>query len=133
MPTVNLTATGIDRAKPPKSDRRELWDTVVPGLHVRITERGTKTYAVMTRLYGKQFRMALGRHGVISLAEARQKARNVLSLAQDGTDPRQSSSYSRRADSDIVEDVVEDFIERHVLPYTRPRSAVESERVILPQ
>ncbi|MCP5117880.1 MAG: integrase arm-type DNA-binding domain-containing protein, partial [bacterium] len=130
MPTVNLTATGIERARPLKNGRRELWDSVVPGPHVRITERGTKTYTVMTRLHGKQFRMALGRHGVIGLAEARQKARNILLLVQAGKDPRKEIRSRRRTKSELVEDVVEDFIDRHVRPHTRPRTAVESERIL---
>ena len=130
MSAVNLTTTGVERAKPPKSGRRELWDSVIPGFHVRITERGTKTYAVMTRLRGKQFRMALGRHGVIDLAEARQKARDILALVEVGKDPRDEKRSLRLVPSDLVEDVVEDFIERHVRRHTRPRSAVESERVL---
>ena len=75
MPSVKLTKISADRVKPPKSGRRELWDTIVPGLHLRVTENGTKTYALMSRLHGKQLRMTLGRHGVISLEEARRKAR----------------------------------------------------------
>jgi integrase len=130
MPNVNLTTTGVERAKPPKSGRRELWDSVVPGFHIRITDRGTKTYAVMARLHGKQFRMALGRHGVVSLTEARQKARDVLSLVEAGKDPREDRLSGRSRSSEVVEDVVEDFIERHVRRHTRPRSAVESERVL---
>ena len=121
---------GIERATAPKTGRRELWDSVVPGLHVRITERGTKTYAVMARLRGKQFRLALGRHGVIGLAEARQKARDILSDLETGKDPRDQKRLLREAPSELVEDVVEDFIERHVRRHTRPRSAAESERVL---
>lgn len=130
MSSMNLTAISVERAKPPKTGRRELWDSVVPGFHVRITERGTKTYAVMTRLHGKQFRMALGKHGVISLAEAREKAREILIQAETGKDPRKNKRSGRKAPSELVEDVVEDFIERHVRRHTRPRSAVESERVL---
>jgi hypothetical protein len=42
MPNVNLTTIGVERAKPPKSGRRELWDSVVPGLYTRITDKGLK-------------------------------------------------------------------------------------------
>lgn len=130
MPTINLTSSGVERAKPPQTGRRELWDSVVPGFHVRITERGTKTYAVMARLHGKQFRMALGRHGIISLADARQRARDAVALAETGKDPRDDKRANRRAQSDVMEDVVEEFIERHVRRHTRPSSAAESERVL---
>ena len=130
MPTINLTATGVERAKPLKTGRRELWDSVVPGFHVRITERGTKTYAVMARLHGKQFRMALGRHGIVGLAEARQRARDILAVVETGKDPRDDKRSAREAQSDLVEDVIEDFIVRHVRRHTRPSSAVESERVL---
>lgn len=130
MATVKLTAAAVERAKPPKTGRRELWDSVLPGLHVRITENGTKTYNLMTRLRGKQFRMALGRHGAIDLTNARRKAREALELVELGKDPRVEKRRLREAPSDTVEGVVQDFIERYVSRNNRPRSAEESKRAL---
>jgi integrase len=74
--------------------------------------------------------MALGRHGVIDLIEARRKAREALEQAEAGTDPRVEKQRARAAPSDAVEDVVEDFIVRHVERHNRPRTAAENIRAL---
>jgi integrase len=109
MPTVRLTARSVDSAKPPSSGQLDLWDAGCPGLGLRISSRGTKSWTVLYRAGGQQRRATLGRYDDaspqhLSLGEAREKARALLT----GT-PR-----PKRA----VEDTAAEFIER----YARPRN-----------
>src|SRR6058998_2707039 len=61
------------------------WDSEVPGLHLKVTPEGRRTYLVYYRQNGQQHRPALGQHGVITLDQARDAARRRLYEARFGT------------------------------------------------
>ena len=68
----------IRALKPAAAGRRyEVKDIVVPGLAVRVTDNGRRTYVLRRRYPGSPHanRRALGDCGVISLDDARTKAR----------------------------------------------------------
>ena len=50
----------------------------------------------MTRLDGKLIRVTLGKHATLSLADAREEARRVVTLAAAGKDPRQIRSEAKQ-------------------------------------
>ena len=55
---------------------KTVWDSSVPGFCVRVTPNGAKTYYL---IQGKQReRTKLGRVGVVTLAQAREKAKAIL-------------------------------------------------------
>ncbi len=90
MPSQTLTSRAINR-KPPKEGTLEMWDTVMPGLHLRIGYGGRKTYSVTTRLYRvgekpKQIRRSVGTTVTHTLAEARDAARDFIREAAKGND-----------------------------------------------
>ncbi len=85
MPSQKLTNRAINR-KPPKTGTLELWDTVVPGLALRIGYGGKRAYCVTTRINGTQVRRTLGSTATHSLAEARDAARDILLHADKGID-----------------------------------------------
>ena len=90
MPTQKLTSRSL-ACKPPLTGTLELWDTVVPGLALRVSYGGTRSWSVMTRLNGKrQIRRKIGTVATHSLAEAREAARDVIRDAAKGID-----SYSK--------------------------------------
>lgn len=93
MPKMTLTDRSI-RRKPPVSGTLELWDTVTPGLALRLHSGGRRSYCVTTRLAGtgKQIRRTIGTVDTHSLAEAREAARAVIRDAGQGID-----SASRQA------------------------------------
>ncbi|WP_333823635.1 tyrosine-type recombinase/integrase [Pinisolibacter sp.] len=81
-----LTTTAIQAAKPgPKI--RTLTDG--RGLQLRILPSGVKTWRVDYRIGGKRSSLPLGRWPEISLAEARDLAREARRLVERGTDPLQ--------------------------------------------
>ena len=76
--------------KPAKEGQRyEVMDAIVPGLGVRVTERGTKTFMLVARFPGSTnpTRRALGEYGALSLEKARTKARHWHELINAGVDP----------------------------------------------
>jgi integrase len=94
-----LTDRGI-RALPPaaKGKRRLVWDAIVPGLAVRVTDRGQRSFVLVTRYPGSQHPAprSLGTVGAITLEDARTKARGWLQLISAGIDPAQAADAAAR-------------------------------------
>jgi integrase len=99
MPIVTLTARFVDGLKPQRS-RVEYSDTLVPGLAVRVTPNGAKTYAVRYRnKHNRQRRFTIGDAAVVTLAQARDRARDELYAAGKGDDPAATRAKDRNADT----------------------------------
>jgi hypothetical protein len=74
-----LTALSISRAKPGPSEVIQ-YDSVAPGLLLRISPRGVRSWSFYARLSdGQKLKMKLGRWPSMSLPEAR---RTVSELSQ---------------------------------------------------
>ncbi|MGZ2258883.1 tyrosine-type recombinase/integrase [Roseobacter sp. A03A-229] len=73
-----LTTKFIEGVKPDPSKRLEFRDELMPGLKLRISTSGTKTFCLHKRINGKMRRLTIGRFPVMSLAEARERVRQVL-------------------------------------------------------
>ncbi len=123
MPSQKLTARTVENAKAPAEGRLELWDSLVRGFALRITDRGSKSWIVMYRLNGRQRRLTLGAFPAYSLGEAREMARETLNSVARGIDPAEEKKAAQQAApppaSDTVEKVIREFIERHAKPKTR--------------
>lgn len=75
MPIQCLTERALANTKP-RAGQHVLWDTTVKYFGVRVSQGGTKTFIVM---HGRhRDRITIGRYPTISLAQARQKAKEVL-------------------------------------------------------
>lgn len=105
-------------------ERYAVHDAHCPGLVVRVNASGTKTFAVIYRYGIKQRRLTLGPYPIISLAEARDKARDIFREVLEGVDPQ---AVRRRKHMNLREGV-EAFIEQYAKP--RNRAWKESERVL---
>jgi len=89
------------KPKPNKpGQRREVWDALVPGLGVRVTESGAKSFVLVTRYPGSTnpARRALGTYGELTLEQARIKARRWLELVGRGVDPHVEIERQRLAE-----------------------------------
>jgi integrase len=75
----------------PPSGRLEIWDKLLPGFGVRITDKDARSYFVMYRSgFGdsrKQRRYRIGDARSMTLAEARAEAREALGKVERGIDP----------------------------------------------
>ena len=105
---------------PADKSRIELWDNVLPGFGVRVTRRGVKSYFVVTRVGRQKIRVTLGKYPALPLAQARDKAREVLETAMGGIDPRSAAPVAPKT----IETLIAEFEQRH-LPNLKPRSQTD--------
>ena len=94
---MKLTKPVVESSTLPERGQAFLWDSEVRGFGVRLHPSG-RTYIVQGRVNGVERRVSLGRHGVLTLQEARNKARAQLSSMMNGVDPvvekKRSDAYS---------------------------------------
>jgi integrase len=78
--------------------RQDFWDAVVPSLAVRVTDKGAKTFVLAGRFPGSQnyTRREIAGVGELSLADARQKARDWIALILQGKDPKLEEARIKR-------------------------------------
>jgi integrase len=111
---------------PPKPQQIDYWDDCLPAFGLRVSYSGSKTWVVMVRIVEKgekkQVRIVLGRYmnfpagakpgvpttmassgtesssgsDILTLAEARDRARRAIALAQSGKDPRRMREEQQR-------------------------------------
>ena len=114
MPTT-LTARTVERLKPGPR-QRDVWDSVVSGLGLRISPNGTKSWTVRYRLGRRLRRWTIGTYPAASFADARARARNALrDLSQDGLDPALGTRARRDAET------VGEFAEIYITQYAKLR------------
>lgn len=95
-----LTPRSVAAKKVPAGEvLAEFWDAVVPGLALRVGAGGAKTWAVRYRANGRQRRLKLGRYPTLSLADARDAARDAINAAQAGQDPAAERAERRSVDT----------------------------------
>lgn len=103
-----------------KGKRYSLWDAQQPGLAIRVTDKGAKSFVVARRRPGDKAPtfVVLGRYPMLTLKAARDKAPGVLSMLARGEHPREIEKRKHAEDAkrraDTVATVAEDFIKRHV-------------------
>jgi integrase len=83
----------------PTGRRYEIRDTE-PGLRIRVTESGTKSFALLARYPSSPnpTRRVLGEYPTMSLEEARDKARHWRKLLKAGKDPTAEEKRVRQAE-----------------------------------
>jgi integrase len=78
MPKIKLTDRYVQSATAPDAGRSEIGDLLCPGLYLRTTATGAKSWAIVARLGGRVQRVTLGRYPVITLAQARQETLRIM-------------------------------------------------------
>src|SRR5262249_48055839 len=125
----------IKSIKPAKSGKRvEVWDSLVPGLGLRVTDTGAKSFVLVARYAGKSSnpaRRTLGSYGALTLEQARNKAREWLALIQRGIDPaieveRQRLAEARKRTGTFAS-VAQDFITEKL---SKERQGDDAERTL---
>ena len=122
-----LTDTQIRNLK--LQDRRiDLPDGGVPGLMLRATPGGTKTWSMQYRLGGaggvterghklkgrKRYRVTIGRYPETSIAKAREIASRYWEMAERGDDPQVPLERDATARRVTIKGLADDFLERYV-------------------
>jgi hypothetical protein len=91
----------------------------MPGLALRVTATGHRTFSVRTRVKGRQVRFAIGSYPLIGLADAREQARRMLRDIQLGRHERKEEKRNALT----LGEAVPEFITKHVLVKNRDRRA----------
>lgn len=73
-----LTPKTIDALPPAVKKRYEVHDQLLPGLHLRVSATGGKVFYISTRVNGRMKRIKIGTWPILTLHEARDKARSLL-------------------------------------------------------
>lgn len=87
MPRRSLTTASVARLKPPSQGQLDYFDKGFPGLALRISYGGGKSFVFFYRISGKLRRMTLGTFPALSLADAREAWRCARKEAIAGRDP----------------------------------------------
>ena len=119
MTQVQLTEVTIRNLPLPEKGQRTYLDNSLKGFGVRVSQGGSKTFTLM---FGKDRQLnTIGRFGVISLAQARQQAREILAeQTLDIAPEKKAISYK---------DAVEQFLAAYRAK-NKSATANETERLI---
>ena len=120
-----LAATSLRALKAPRAGSVDYFDDMTPGLSLRITANDARTWTLFYRdKNGRQKRLSLGRLAAVSLADARELAREAQLKVAKGGDPVQEKRLAR----DVV--TFGDLAKRYLDDYAKPnkRSWKEDER-----
>jgi integrase len=85
----------------PKKGRKDWWDDQVPNFGLRVTANGARSYVMYLRWPGSgaNSRRAIGDASKMSLAAARDRAREWHALVSRGVDPRDEARRIRAAEA----------------------------------
>jgi integrase len=118
----------------PATGRRDYADALVPGLAMRVTEAGHRSFVLIARYPSNPrnpTRRALGDYGELTLEAARAKAREWLALIKRGIDPKVDEAKKRaeahRKQVNTFSVVASQFLDRHAAGL---RKSAEARRII---
>ncbi|GAA4031935.1 integrase family protein [Actimicrobium antarcticum] len=83
-----------------------LWDSIAPGLGLRATPAGAKSYIFQSKLDGQVIRITIGAPDTWTIDKAQAEARRLKVIIDGGQDPRQVKAdglASKQADRDAKE------------------------------
>ena len=93
-----LTKRGVDSMAIPAKGQTFLWDDELRGFGVRAMPSGLKVFVLQYRNdEGRSRRIVLGRHGVLTVEQARKQAIMKLGAVAGGDDPAEERAKSRAA------------------------------------
>lgn len=124
---INFTKAALDRLELPEAGKRsEVYDTHMPGLHLRITSNGAKSFAVLrwNKERGKPERITIGRYPACTIEAARKVAGGINVAIASGASPA-AAIRERKAELTLGE-LFTLYIERHAEP--RGRKSVNAMR-----
>ena len=116
---ANLNDLAIRALKPPAKGQISVADGQIHGLSLRISQGGAKTFSLV---YGNpRKRVTLGRYPIITLAQAREKARKLLAHRMLHGDAPPDLTF---------EEAMTLFLKIHCAEHNRPSTARETERLL---
>jgi integrase len=118
-----LTAAAVGRLKPPDAGQVDHFDAGYPGLALRISYGGRRSWVYFYRWQGRQRRLTLGPWPALGLAEAREGWREARKKLANGEEPTAAATVA----ADRFADVVADWLKRD---QAGNRSFIEVKRIL---
>jgi integrase len=109
MARRHLTAAAVNRIRPPAAGQVDHFDAGYPGLALRISYGGSRSWVYFYRWGGKQRRLTLGSWPAVELAQAREAWREARNRLAKGLEPIAKPDI---AADDSFASVVEDWLKR---------------------
>jgi integrase len=120
-----LGATSLKGLATPPVGSVDYFDDATPGLSLRVTSTGVRTWTYFYRdQHRRQKRLSLGRYSAVSLADARELARETQLKVAKGRDPVREKQAAR--DVLTFGELAQRYIDDHAKP--NKRSWAEDER-----
>ena len=116
---INFTKAAIQALpRPPAGKRATYHDTKVPGLELRVTPSGVKTFSVYRRVKGGgPERITIGTFPNTTVEKARRRAGQVNSAIDGGANPAEAKRAHKS--EMIFAELFAEYIERHAKPRKR--------------
>ncbi|MFO1385945.1 MAG: integrase family protein [Chitinivorax sp.] len=93
MNRVNFTADRVTRFECEAGKKQTIhWDAKAPGLGLRVSAGGAKSYVFESRLDGKTIRITIGDIRTWTIAKAQAEATRLKAMCDQGIDPRQQKA-----------------------------------------
>ena len=87
-----------------KTNQTIYWDAKTPGLCLRVTASGNKSFAFESKLHGRTIRITIGDIRTWSVGDAQKEATDLKSMVDKGVDPRkQRAEKKAEADAEHLE------------------------------
>jgi integrase len=125
LPRRALTAASVERLKPPAKGQIEHFDQGFPGLALRLSYGGGKSWVYFYRLNGRQRRLTFGTYPALGLAEARKAWRDAKADVEAGRDPGATRKRDKPAHDFAA--MAEEWLKRD---QAKNRTAPEATRII---
>ena len=117
---VKLSEKVLRDAEPVEGKSYQIFDTEILGLAAKVQCSGTRTFTLDYRFAGRQRRMTIGRWPEWSTTAARERARELRRMIDEGQDPLSAREGLREAPR--IKDMIDRYIREH-LPKLSPANA----------
>lgn len=122
-----LTKRAVDALQPEAKDYF-VWDDQIAGFGIRVMPSGAKTYQAQYRKGGRTRRVSIGRHGNVTVDEARKLAKEIMGQVAKGENPAEEISQHRKAPT--IAALCERFFDAHAKERCKPSTQKEYRRAI---
>ncbi len=110
---VKFTVPKVENFASKDGKEAFMWDSDTPGLGLRVTGKGGKSYVFRYNIGNRRNRLTIGSFQIWTLPAARQEARRLHQLLDQGEDPRKARKALRDtegANSLYFKDVFEQYL-----------------------
>ena len=123
-----LTKRFVDSLRPEETDQ-VVFDELVPGFGIRVMPSGVRSYLIQYRnAQRRSRRLTIGKHGALTVDQARDRARKVLAAVRDGRDPAAEKFAFLKAPT--VNELLDRYVAEHVDERNRINTAAEVRRLV---